>query len=402
MFQPAVLELITKDVVELRHKLNNTIHEHDLLARVVGHFRDVFHGAEADPTDMIDGLKKRLVSQSVRHARAKKALKSLKCEHAALKDAFDKERSVYSNRIEELIAQFDSLSRDHESLREKSAHLVIENQKLASECADAQKLVRKAESRVPTPGSDAIPDSYQMIAVQRENSELRAAVDEVKSELARLRQQKDRQATQLAQLHAQLKAHAADRACESAEITARFDAEKAELNAAHASVCARLRRDLESQRGDLQTVSRLLAESQAAGEALRASNSTLVKENRKLRTELEAAQSAHEKAKKLADLSVIAQRIAIENQWTQRLEELQTRTEADKRRLYGLGAECFKQFFNPMCELDERSFRSVVHQAREELDRLAASDQAIRRLVNAGERQTTEDAVAQLIMQPLF
>jgi hypothetical protein len=51
-----------------------------------------------------------------------------------------------------------------------------------------------------------------------------------------------------------------------------------------------------------------------------------------------------------------------------------------------------------MEEIDQRSFKRVVSQARDELDRLAASDWAIRRLVEAADHQTTEDAVARLVL----
>jgi hypothetical protein len=44
--------------------------------------------------------------------------------------------------------------------------------------------------------------------------------------------------------------------------------------------------------------------------------------------------------------------------------------------------------FNLLAELDEVSFRSVVHQAREELERLPASDEAIWRLVNTVSRKS--------------
>jgi hypothetical protein len=109
----------------------------------------------------------------------------------------------------------------------------------------------------------------------------------------------------------------------------------------------------------------------------------------KLKTDLKAAKSVQAKEKRLVELSTVAGRAAIENEFVQSLDELKTRTHADKRRLYGLGAEAFSRFFNPLTELDERGFRSVVNQAREELERLTAADQAIRRFVNAGEHQTT-------------
>jgi hypothetical protein len=216
-----------------------------------------------------------------------------------------------------------------------------------------------------------------------------------------LQQLNEKQALTIAKLQEQLSETREKLAKVSSTLTDRFEAEKADLKAASEASFAQLRKELESQRSDLQEVSALLNESQATSENLRTANDQLSKQNRKLKTDLKAAKSAQAKEKRLSELSAAASRVAIENEYTQKFNELKTRTEAEKRRLYGLGAEAFNRFFNPLSELDERSFRSVVHQAREELERLTAADLAIRRLVNASEHQTTEDAVARLVIRPL-
>jgi hypothetical protein len=88
--------------------------------------------------------------------------------------------------------------------------------------------------------------------------------------------------------------------------------------------------------------------------------------NRRLKTDISTVKTSAIKEKKIPELSAAASRIDAEDECTQNLDELKAPTEAEKRRLDGFGAESLKRFFNPLAELDERSFRSVVHQAREE------------------------------------
>lgn len=72
--------------------------------------------------------------------------------------------------------------------------------------------------------------------------------------------------------------------------------------------------------------------------------------------------------------------------------------EAEKRRICGYSIEAFKLFFDANLSIDEKSYRNVVDMAKDELTKLTHSDASIRRIVAARDGQTTEDAVAQVIM----
>jgi hypothetical protein len=48
--------------------------------------------------------------------------------------------------------------------------------------------------------------------------------------------------------------------------------------------------------------------------------------------------------------------------------------------------------------VDEESFRGLLSRVRNELKRLIESEAVIRRLIGAGPRQSTDDAVARLLI----
>ena len=83
---------------------------------------------------------------------------------------------------------------------------------------------------------------------------------------------------------------------------------------------------------------------------------------------------------------------------TARFSEQKTKWEAEKRRLLAFVADELRQFFNANEAIDERAFRSIITKAKEEITRLQKADSAIRRMVGASTRQTTDDAVAQLVL----
>jgi hypothetical protein len=144
-----------------------------------------------------------------------------------------------------------------------------------------------------------------------------------------------------------------------------------------------------------------LREAEGQNTGLRKANSQLTRRAEKAADEAQALKAASAKEKQLAELSVVANRVSLEGQFDQRFNDLKTRVEVEKRRLYSWVAEAFKHFFDPKEEMNERSFRAIVNWAREELDRLTAADQAIRRLLVVPDGQTTEDAVARLAIGEL-
>ena len=90
--------------------------------------------------------------------------------------------------------------------------------------------------------------------------------------------------------------------------------------------------------------------------------------------------------------------LTADNTITQKLQDAKNKAEVDKRRIFSYAADEFRTLFNATENIDERSFRALISKASSELKRLSESDSVIRRLIGAAPRQSTDDAVAQLVM----
>ena len=91
--------------------------------------------------------------------------------------------------------------------------------------------------------------------------------------------------------------------------------------------------------------------------------------------------------------------ITAETTYNTKINEMKSKADDEKRKIMSIAATEFSQFFDASEMIDERSYKSLIVHARDELERLTKSDSAIRRMINITGKQTTDDAVAQLLME---
>jgi myosin heavy subunit len=362
--RPETLAQIVNSVTQLLQDLDNARHERDELRAITAHFAEAFNSTGADPISAIDNLKRFVLEQHTHAAKRVKELKAVRRENAALARTLDEVKAEHAAHVEELNAETDRIAAEFNAFREEAATVAAEKARALKELETANRTIKLLESH-GEPQRCVTDSSEQIASLQGENADLlrqkQTIGDDGRSEQNRLCQLVEKQDVAMVKLQEQLAESREKLARTTKALAECTEVEKVELKTTHEAVFAQLRKELENQRTDLQHVSQLLSETQAASENLRASNEQLAKQNRKLKTDLQATRSTIAKEKKLSDLSAVATRVTVENEFTQKLDELKTRTEADKRRLYGFGAESFKRFFNPLAELDEKSFRYVVH-----------------------------------------
>jgi chromosome segregation ATPase len=381
IFSKKVAERIVATAAELRQTADDLKHECATLKAVTDHFAQAFEINDSDFIKAIDEIKRIAYDQYSLAAQKSKAAKVLKRENGQLARMLAASNSDKSARFDELTQKVDSLSR--------------ENEKLQAELADARRALRRAESAPVCSKQERGACAVDSTALQRELADVRRRYDQLleqtTAEQERLRQTNHRQSLEIAQLEQQLNE-------KSTALSQQFEAEKSASQAAHDSTITDLRRELAQQRSESERISSALQETIGKCQALEALNEKLAKKKQKAAHGAATLKLSIAKEKKLAELSAVAHRVSLEGEFNKRVDELKTKTEADKRRLYALGAEAFRGFFDATAEIDERSFRQMVGRAREELERLSASDRVVRRLVNASEGQTTEDAVAQIVI----
>jgi hypothetical protein len=398
------LKQLVQGVVELRHTADNLKHEFGSLNAIITHFCEVFGNDRVDPIKTIDEIKNVIVEQRSIITQKSKDVKALKRENTQLTKTLSQTQIDHSVRLTELTQNFETISHDLETVTSIAKSLEAQNETLQTELNETKRSLRRVQS--VTSESHVVerspPDSPQIHSLQRDFADLQRKynklLEQLKTEQEKARELDHKQRLEITSLQQEIKDQkvAVSRAADS--VNARIETEKSELKTAYELVIASLRKDLATQRDDIEKLSRLFQEADAKSTALEHSNERLTKRCQKTALEVQSLKAASAKEKQLAELSIVANRVAIESEFNQRLDEMKTRTQSEKRRLYTLAAESFRAFFNPTEEIDERSFRVVVNRAREELERLTASDQTVRRLVEATENQTTEDAVARIVI----
>jgi chromosome segregation ATPase len=397
------LQQIVKSVGDLRQASDNLTHERDSLKAIVSHFAETFNPDNPDHISAINYLRKVLTEQASKLSKRSKEVKQLKREVARRAKELADAESEHSQSSRELSNKVEELSEQLQSANLASNAVKAQNQRLHSELEDAEDSLRRTQAQLQDSQfhltqKSAAETSEKLEKLQQECANLQRSADDSKREQTRLRQLNQKQLIEIHELEAELKDQkgSVNRATEV--LLERYEAEKAELKKAHENATAMLRKEMERQRSDVEQISAVLAQTEAQYGALKAENEQLAKKYQRLKNEVKLMKDSTAKEKKLSELAVVANRVSLENEFDTRCDELKTRTECEKRKLFGFGAEAFKRFFNPMEEIDERAFKRVVTQAREELERLVTADQAIRRLVDAAEHQTTEDAVARFVM----
>jgi hypothetical protein len=181
--------------------------------------------------------------------------------------------------------------------------------------------------------------------------------------------------------------------------TKRATEEKAALEAAYEQSITELRNQLAANRTQLEKVVDLRNEAEANARAIHSEAAKHEKEARRTGSEVRSLKAQIDRERKVAEAALQAAKTAAEAEYYKRLEEQRSKADAEKRAILTIGIDAFRGLFNPSDSLTERTFKTVVTKANEELSRLTKIDRTIRKLLRAGDQQTTEDAVAQALFR---
>jgi len=178
----------------------------------------------------------------------------------------------------------------------------------------------------------------------------------------------------------------------------RFEIEKQNLSETYENAILDLKNQCNSHRQDLSKLSSQLVSSDNRIKELKSNILQLKRDNSKLEKEISTLVEQNDRDRKLCEAEIRGATIQAESAYSMKLNEIKSKWESEKRRLLSFTADEFKLFFNPQETMDERSFKSLISRAKEEISRLSKMDAAIRRMVGAAPRQPTEDAVAQVLV----
>lgn len=185
---------------------------------------------------------------------------------------------------------------------------------------------------------------------------------------------------------------------ETDNLNTKHEVEKKQLTDSYEKAIADIVAQCNTHRNDVQKIT---ADCAKLEKKLKDAKQSLLKTKReraRLERDLKAAEDSFHREHMLVESSQKSAQLALEGYYNTRISELKSKFEEEKRRMISHVASEFSQFFNASEVIDERSFRNLLSSIKEELEELHRADTAIRRMVNASGRQTTDDAVAQVLM----
>lgn len=318
---------------------------------------------------------------------------------------------------EKLSSDFSRAKSTLETMNKQCEELSVANRKLKSENAASKRALSDLEERAENAAKQfrANDEESKRAAVQAVNSiknELGLTIEHLTAELQKanstIAEADAKIQKQCRTIHAQ-KASLAEKERDlaalkqQAEISARRSSEVSAIEKRQAQEShERAIREITSQCDKFrQDVAALSQQSTKREKQLKESKNEIAQLRReisRLEKELACKEEEAEREAKIAESALRGAQMTAESQFTARLSEHRMKWEAEKRRILAFAADELRQFFNASEAIDEHSFRSLICKAKEEISRLQRSDSAIRRMVGASGRQTTDDAVAQLVL----
>ena len=159
-----------------------------------------------------------------------------------------------------------------------------------------------------------------------------------------------------------------------------------------------LNSQFENQKKDFIQLSTELAESTSKSNSLENSLIQAQNEKKKLQLELQKVKKQSEKEKHLNEVQLQTQILSLKNKYQKEFYELKSQQERQLNDIINYGVETFKQYFSPSDQINLQTYKNVLEKVTEDLRNLNKTNTAIRTMLHATEKQTTEDAVAKLLI----
>ena len=403
-------EQIIKAIKELRTNCENAKRERDSVNDIITHLVEIFPEAKCDPITVIDDLKREIEYNACKLAKKAKETKIAKCEAAKIAEVLKEVKEEYEMKRRELNAKVDEIT-GHLSIAEKEAlALKVEKKSLLSELGE----LRKAR------------DVLEQQIVDRESEKLRILTEQTNARIAaltvELEQSKDKcyalskkircgekAIARLSAVNDSLEAQMSSLQDENVELknmltltekrlNSQSETEKDEIRNSYERAIAQLREQCQKHRLDMQKIVQSRKEVEEVLNATEVEYANVTRINDKLNRQLKNMSDVMEREKKLIETAGVAKQIAAQREFECRLNELRVKADADKKRVWNYCAENLRVFFDPHETINERSIKRVIDKVKQELERLTALDSAIRQIAHAREGQSTQDAVARLLV----
>ena len=174
--------------------------------------------------------------------------------------------------------------------------------------------------------------------------------------------------------------------------------EKENSKAATQRIIQELTRNLENNRNDLESLIVAQNTLQHENNELREELSSMSFENSKLESLITDMREQIERQEKLSQASIKAATLYAETQAKEQIDKERIMHDKENKKVIANVFTAFSKFVDTSSKIDERSMKNLLQKVVDSLDELERTNNNVRQMLKVSERQTTEDAVAQLLL----
>jgi chromosome segregation ATPase len=398
-------------VAELKDRF---LHQQGELAKSQGLLKDMAQLLRVqDIYETRDELEKVLqfmleLRQQVRSSRDQ--LKQLKIQARQAADTFREQEQVTNESITALTDKVHFLERERKQLLKQIEANKKEITKLQIDVdkanQDALNQVREAEDRYhevqqqikadhAQEHSRLIEDLESKSAQIQENSALIEGLEIRLSEAKRSLQQFSQENTAKEEEIQQLRTSLDEANC---EWNAKIEKEKESIRLQTEELLKTVKAKNQELRALCARTNESMSSTEQHNRALIQRVNSLERELEQMTQQTTAVKEEIAREKQLIETKARACELRLEMKYQSEIEELKTAWEDDKRRTGACLAVHFGSFVDMRQTLDSRMFKDVIEKASSEMNRLKEMDAGLRRLLCLATDDSTEDAVAKLLL----
>lgn len=402
-----------EQVGQLRTNYADLKHQNEIQRGWINAFTNTFVEYVTEPVDplrAIGEIKDKLDQQQTQVTARSKKIKDLKAQVKNQQGQLKKQDQDLEREKESLGIQKKELESRLAVLNKTVTELREKNENLTTELDIANRTIEETQMNLSQEQDDH--NTTMLEDAAKTEASLRSEIKKRNAEIKSLKAQVQEHQKTINGLKSQIQTLTNDKRLLQDEIAEgkrqveevdrqaaqRLEAEKRNIIQSYDVAIDELKEQCNKHRKDVERMAAEASEYELRIASCNNDIAVVKKEKRKLENDLVSMKGQLEREKKLMETKIRAEKVQAESNYNSKLEEQKARAEAEKRKLFALGAEAFRNFFNPNEQIDERSFKSLLEKVRNTIVQLQKSDADIRRMLGAAETQTTQDAVAQLMM----
>ena len=325
-----------------------------------------------------------------------KKLNSHEMETNTRTSQLENEIKVLNNSSENLKKSIQKLKEELKEARERICELEAENAELLSEKEEREESFNSEIEKI----TQETEQKHIQVELHLQN-QIRQAEESMKeseNQIAKFKKAICMQKKTISEKEQQLQQQKEEAEKSLNAQQQRGTIEKEQLIKNYEKAIEEITEQCNAHRNDVEKLSKELSKAERRSKEAKSFVIKTKLENTKLKKEIKTHEEQFEREKKLHESSLKNSMISAETTFNSKINAMKAKYEEEKRSLIAFAASEFAQFFTSTESVDEKSFKTLITRVKDHLSSLAKSDSSIRRMLNVQQNQSTDDAVAQLIL----